>query len=122
MVHELSDEVQRALCKNVDWSREQPPEAVPPVLLILNYCPPGRQGLLSIAFDMTGGPKCWLTASKAREINGAGPRYHPDYRKFEHGGETFHPYSVESFPAEIFASSHALFTACRHLYEHAVLY
>ena len=121
MVNELSEEVKQALTANVVWHIAQPPEAVPPVLVILNYSSNGEDQLLSIAFDLTSGPKCWLTTRKIRGIGGVGPRYHQDYREFDCCGKTFYPYSVESFSPDIFRSSVALFSACRRLYAHAVL-
>ena len=121
VVHELTEEVEAALNSNVIWDIVQLPEAIPPVLLLLNYAPDKGDGLLSIAFDLTGGPKCWLTASQTRQINGQGPKYHSDYRKFECKGKAFYPYSVQSFPEDIFRCSVALFRTCRLLHAHAVL-
>ena len=120
MVHKLSAEVQDALNSNLLWDIAQPPEAIPPVLVILNYAPDRGDGLLSIAFDLTAGPRCWFTAPRACQINGDGPIYHLDYRRFEWKGMTFHPYSVQSFPQDIFSCSVALFRACRQLHAHAV--
>lgn len=120
MVQELSAEVQHALNSNVLWGITQPPDAIPPVLVILNYAPDGGDRLLSIAFDLTAGPRCWFTAPRACQINGDGPSYHSKYRRFEWKGKTFHPYSVQPFSQDIFNCSVALFRACTQLHAHAV--
>ena len=120
MVASVSEEIAEFLDSNYKWDEYQPVEAVPPVLVILNYAPDNSMEPVSIAFDLTGGPKCWLSKNSVRSINGHCPAYHLNYRKFEYERVTFHPYSVQPFESGIFSKCTNLIDACNQLHAHAV--
>ena len=91
------------------------------MFLIRDYSPSYDNPSLSIAFDLSDGPKCWLSTSQVRPINKRGPSEHEDYRRFRYNGTAFYPYSIRSLGLEVFTSIDALKLACWTLYQHAVL-
>ena len=95
------------------------PELEQPVLIVLDYSPSDDQTPLSIAFDFSCDPKCWLTVSKVCKIGDEGPSPHSSYREFDFEGRKFHPYSIEAFPSVIFEEIEEFQSACRCLYQHA---
>ena len=117
---ELSDEMVPALTERFKWFRGTVPELDEPELLIVfNYSPDVDKPLLSIAFDLSGGARCWLSAGTKKQGD-KGPNPHSDYRTFEHEGTTFLPYSITSFGTGIFADIQKLEAACKSLYQYAV--
>ena len=117
---QLSAAMKEKLDEFFDWTLTQVKVLESPVLLILNYSPSVDERPLSIAFDYGCGPKCWMTASKVREIAGVAPNPHGDYREFTCKGQQFKPYSIQSLPASIFEDINALREACHRLYRHVV--
>ena len=117
---ELAASMKRALTSQFRWYSGTVPELDDTeILIVFNYSPTFEEDPLSIAFDLFGGPKCWLNA-RVEIKGGKGPSSHPNYRIFEHEGETFHPYSIRAFGTEIFDDFAQLEAACRSLYEYAV--
>ena len=114
----LSVEMTEALNERFRWRRTNVSALENPILVVLDYSPGDDQRLLSIAFDLSGGPKCWLTESHVREIGGKGPNPHLDYKKFVFEGREFYPYSIVAFPQTIFQEIREFAAACRCLYGH----
>ena len=85
---------------------------------MLDYSPSDDQPPLSIAFDFSGGPKCWLSESRVRDIGNEGPKLHAAYRNFVFEGREFHPYSIIAFPQAIFEEIQEFSSACQCLYQH----
>ena len=111
--------MEEALNQHFNCKLTNVPELEQPVLIVLDYSPGIDQPLLSIAFDSSGGPKCWLTVSKVILIGTKGPSPHEDYKKFVFEGRKFHPYSITSFPKAIFDDIQQFTRACEILYQHA---
>ena len=116
---ELTSTMKEALDQHFNCKLANVPELEQPVLIVLDYSLSIDRPLLSIAFDLSGGPKCWLTASKVIQIGGDGPNPHEDYRKFVFEGQEFHPYSIKSFPKAVFEDIQQFRRACEVLYQHA---
>ena len=117
---ELSAEMVYALDERFKWYRGTVPELDEPELLIVfNYSPAIDRPLLSIAFDLSGGARCWMSV-RTEKKGDKGPNPHSDYRTFRCEGITFLPYSVTSFEMGIFANIQELETACESLYQYAV--
>ena len=116
---ELTTGMEEALNERFNWKLTNVPELEQPVLIVLDYSPSIDKPLLSIAFDSSSGPKCWLTVSKVILIDRKGPSPHEDYRKFVFGGRKFYPYSITSFPNAIFDDIRQFTRACEVLYQHA---
>ena len=111
--------MKEALNQRFKWKLTNVPELEQPVLIVLDYSPSIDRPLLSIAFDSSDGPKCWLTTSKVTQIGDNGPNPYEDYRKLVFEGQEFHPYSIESFPKAIFEDIQQFRRACEVLYQHA---
>ena len=116
---ELTSTMKKTLDQHFNWKLTNVLELDQPVLIVLDYSPSNDGHLLSIAFDSSGGPKCWLTASKVNEIGTKGPNPYEDYRKFVFEGQEFHPYSIQAFPKAIFEEIQQFRRACEVLYQHA---
>lgn len=116
----LSAEMKDALAGSFHWKLTNVPELESPVLMVFDYSPRNEPHLASIAFDYSGGPKCWLSESKVRKIGDEAPNPHPDYRMFVFDRRTFHPYSIQAFPPSIFEDIHEFKSACHRLYQHVV--
>lgn len=116
----LSEEMVRALNERFRWYRGTVPELDEPELLVVfHYTPDVDQPLLSIAFDLSGGARCWLSA-RTKKIGDKGPNPHSDYETFLCEGVTFLPYSIQSFGKGIFGDVQQLEAACESLYQYAV--
>ncbi len=116
----LSQEMKDQLDRSFNWRLTNVPELQPPVLVVLDYSPSSDQRPVSIAFDFTGGRKCWLSEQQVRRIDGRGPNPYMDYREFTFAGRRFHPYSIEAFPRDIFEDIKQFDNACWRLYQHVV--
>lgn len=117
---ELSDQMVQALDERFRWYKGTVPELDEPELLIVfNFAPDIDQPLLSIAFDLSGGARCWASARMKKEGD-KGPNEHSGYRTFEHEGTTFLPYSIKPFEKSIFKDVQRLRAACKSLYQYAV--
>ena len=117
---ELSDEMVQGLDERFKWYKGTVPELDEPELLIVfNFAPDVDKPLLSIAFDLSGGARCWASARMKKEGD-KGPNEHSQYRTFEYEGETFLPYSITSFGMSIFEDVQRLRAACGSLYHYAV--
>ena len=114
----LPPQMKEALDHRFNWKLTNVPELENPILAVFDYSPSDRQLPVSIAFDYSGGPKCWLSESSVREIDNNGPKNHPDYREFVLEGRQFHPYSIQAFPGVIFEDIDQFVRACRRLYHH----
>ena len=101
-----------------NWRITNVRELDSPVLIVLDYSPSTGQPPLSIALDVLGGPKCWMTASKVVAINHEAPRPHMDYRQFRFKGRLYYPYSITSLPQVIFENISEFSSTCRRLYKH----
>ena len=113
--------MKEALNESFKWKRTNVPELDNPLLIVLDYSPADNDPhLLSIAFDFSGGPKCWLTESTVRKIGNKGPDPHSNYRKFVFEKREFHPYSIKSFPPTIFQEIQEFKRVCQGLYEHVI--
>ena len=117
---ELSDQMEHALTEQFKWFKGTVPELDEPELLIVfNYSPHLGKPLLSIAFDLSGGARCWMSERTEKQGN-KGPNPHSDYRTFEHDGTTFLPYSITSLGTGIFVDVQKLEAVCESLYQYAV--
>ena len=114
----LSPQMRDALDHRFNWKLTNVSELENPVLAVFDYSPSDSQRPVSIAFDYSSGPKCWLSELLVREIDNNGPRYHPDYREFVLEGRQFHPYSIRAFLESIFEDINEFVSACRQLYQH----
>ena len=114
----LTTTMKEALDQHFNWTLTNVPELEQPVLIVLDYSPSNARLLLSIAFDFSGGAKCWLTASKVTKVGNAGPKPYNDYRKFVFKGQAFHPYSIKAFQRDIFDDIQQFRSACAILYQH----
>lgn len=116
----LSDTMKEALNQvAINWELVNISELDVPVLIVLDYSPSDNQPPHSIAFDCSGAPKCWITASKVCTINGNSPSIHPDYREFCFRNRKFYPYSIQAFSNTIFQDIREFKSACQALYQHA---
>ena len=115
----LSAQMKETLDQSFKWKLTNVPELENPVLIVLDYSPSDDQRPLSIAFDYSGGRKCWLSESKVSKIGDDGPKPYPKYRKFVFEGREFYPYSIVAFPQAIFDEFQEFAAACRCLYQHA---
>lgn len=115
-----AEETRKALEQSFNCKQINVSELDTPLLVVLDYSPSDNQRpLLSIAFDVLGRPRCWMTVSKVRDIDGKSPNRHEDYREFTYEGRRFHPYSIHAFPLSIFTDVEEFTFACRLLYAHA---
>ena len=44
------------------------------MLIVFDYSPRDNPNLLSIAFDYSGGAKCWMSEAQVCKIGGEGPK------------------------------------------------
>lgn len=117
----LSEEMISGLNERcIDWSIGNVPELDTPVMIVANYAPSYDLPSLSIAFDMAGQAKCWLSVPKVREINGQAPSRHDDYRNFCHKETSYYPYSIRPLEQTVFQDANELYRVCWILYQHAV--
>lgn len=117
---QLSVAMKEKLDQLFNWKLTQVKVLESPVLLIFDYSPSVSERPLSIAFDYGCGAKCWMTASKVREIAGVAPNPHEDYKEFTWEERQFKPYSIQSLSESIFEDIDTLREACRKLYRHVV--
>ena len=116
----LSARMKDALTQSFNWRLTNVPELENPVLIVFDYSPGDNANLLSIAFDYSGGAKCWMSEAQVCKIGDKGPNPHDDYRKFTHDAREFHPYSIRAFPQRIFEEIQEFRSACQRLYRHVV--
>ena len=109
-----------ALTQSFNWKLRNVPELENPVLFVFDYSPRDNPNLLSIAFDYSGGAKCWMSEDQVRKIGNKGPKPHEDYRKFTHDERKFHPYSIQPFPQTVFEEIREFRSACQRLYRHVI--
>ena len=114
----LQGQFKREISQYFDWRLTNVPELENPVLIVLEYSPRSDQRPISIAFDYSGGSKCWLSEPTVREINNDGPKPYADYKKFIFEERKFYPYSVQSFGQSIFIDIRKFKDACQSLYQH----
>lgn len=114
----LSPQMRDALDYRFNWKLTNVSELENPVLAVFDYSPSDSQRPVSIAFDYSGGPKCWLSELSVREIDNNGPKHHPKYREFVLEGRQFHPYSIQSLPRTIFEDIDEFVSVCQRLYRH----
>ena len=107
-----------ALNQYFNWRRTNVPELEQPLLIILDYSPKDDSPPLSIAFDYSNGPKCWLSESKVRKIGVIGPKPHSKYGQFTFEGRRFYPYSIVALPSNSFKDIQVLMSTCQQLYKH----
>ena len=117
---QLASAMKEKLDEFCHWCFTQIPALEGPILLILDYSPTAGERPLSIALDYGGGPKCWMTAEKMREIGGQAPNQHEPYQTFIWKGRQFKPYSIQSLSDSVFRDFEALKAVCRKLYRHVV--
>lgn len=115
---DLPEKMREALNQFFNWQLTNVPELENPVLIVLEYSPYDHQRPISIAFDYSGGPKCWLSEIKVKKIGDNGPKPHTDYRNFDFKERKFYPYSIEAFPITIFVDIEKFRSACWLLYQH----
>lgn len=115
---QLSTSMKEGLDRFFDWTLTHVPVLETPVLVILDYSPSAGQRPLSIAFDYGCGPKCWMTASRVRTIDGVAPNPHGDYKEFTWEGRKFKPYSIQRLSESIFKNVDELAAVCQRLYCH----
>ena len=114
----LSPEMALALDRRFKWKLTNVPVLEQPVLIVFDYGPSDEAPPLSIAFDLTGQAKCWLTETRLVKIGEKCPRHYPRYKGFVFEGREFHPFSVIAFPKATFCSVDTLVLACQSLYDH----
>lgn len=114
----LSADMTKALDRQFKWARTNVPVLEKPVLIVFDYSPGDDMPPLSIAFDWSGGPKCWLSETRLKKIGDKGPRFYPKYKTFKREAREFHPFSIQAFPRTTFANIDDFTRACRNLYEH----
>ena len=92
-----------------------------PVLAVFDYSPTDNDPPLSIVFDGELGPKCWMSESNVREINGNGPRLGAgNYGDYEYKGHQFYGFSIQAFSQSDFDDVDCVESICRRLYAHIV--
>ena len=116
----LSAKMEAALTRYFHWKLTNVPELETPVLIVFDYSPRDNPNLLSIAFDYSGGAKCWMSEAQVCTIGGEGPKPHGDYREFIRDGREFHPYSITPLPKTVFEDIQEFRAACQRLYPHVV--
>ena len=105
----------------LDWSIGNVQELETPVMVVRDYSPSYDMPSLSIAFDMAGRARCWLSVSEVQQIDGKSPSPHENYRHFVHQEIWYYPYSIRSLGLDIFQDANELYKACWILYRHAIL-
>lgn len=115
---QLSKETTEALDRLFKWKLTNVPVLEKPALIVFDYSPTDDRPPLSIAFDWSGGPKCWLSETQLIKIGDNLPKSHPKYKKFNFEGRDFHPFSIQAFPQAIFGNIEDFTLACQSLYEH----
>ena len=78
----LSEGMQRQLAQSFDWRLENVRELDSPVLMVLDYSPSNDRAPVSIAFDVSGGPECWLSESTVYDEGWMLPEGSPALRGF----------------------------------------
>ena len=114
----LSPEMTQALDRRFKWKLTNVPVLEKPVLIVFDYGPSDDAPPLSVAFDLAGRARCWLSETRLEKIANIGPKHHPDYNGFVFEQRQFHPFSVIAFPSAIFSDIDALIVACQSLYDH----
>ena len=114
----LSESMRDALNQRFNWHLTNVPELENPVLIILDFSPDETGGLLSVAFDTTAAPKCWMSEANVNLINGIGPKSHSDYKHFVFKERLFHPFSIKPLGTVIFQDIQKLSSVCNRLYRH----
>lgn len=102
------------------WKLANPPELDQPVLIVFDYSPSVEQCPICIAFDLSGGPKCWLSESQVFAIDGVMPNHHAGYRQFVFEGRKMYPYSIQALPGDLFTDINRFKSVCQSLYWHTV--
>ena len=74
----LSTEFREALDQSVKWQLTNVPELDNIVLIVFDYSPGNDHPPISIAFDCSGGAKCWMSRPKVKSINGNAPNPYSD--------------------------------------------
>ena len=115
---ELSEHIKKELTQRFNWKLTNISELDEPVLIVFDYSPSDQQPVVSIAFDLSGGNKCWITTEKVISINDDGPKAHLKYGKFTFETRNFHPYSIKVSSQEIFQDVSLLTSMCQRLYQH----
>ena len=116
----LSAKMKDALTRSFNWKLTNVTELENLVLIVFNYSPRDNPNLLSIAFDYSGGAKCWMSEAQVCKIGDVGPNPKRDYQEFVHDGREFHPYSIEPLPQTVFEDIQEFRAACQRLYQHVV--
>ena len=114
----LSAKMEDALTRSFNWKLTNVPELENPVLIVFDYSPRDNPNLLSIAFDYSGGAKCWMSEAKVCKIGDKGPNPYGDYREFIHDGRKFHPYSIEPLPQTVLEDIREFRSVFQRLYRH----
>lgn len=118
----LPEEFEEALNRCFNWHLTNVSELEGRVLIVLEYSPQDDQRPISIAFDYSGGPKCWLSEPQVKmlKVDGEdiGPARNETYRQFVFEERVFYPYSIQAFPQSIFENFQEFVVACRSLYQH----
>ena len=118
---DVSEDIKSELDCHFKWKHGNVQELDVPVLVLFSYAPSGQKRTLSIAFDCSGGAKCWLSETQLKKIGEKCPSHHPDYKTFILEDQVFHPFSVQPFPTTIFRNFNDLMRACHSLYDHIEL-
>lgn len=116
----LTEEMIDQLNHFFKWEQANRPELDQPVLIVVDYSPSAEHCPICIAFDLSGGPKCWLSVSEVYERYGEKPKFHPPYREFVFDGRRMYPYSIRAFAGDIFENIEHFKIACQDLYWHTV--
>lgn len=116
----LSARMEDALTRSFNWKLTNVVELENPVLIVFDYSPWDNPNPLSIAFDYSGGAKCWMSEDRVCKIGNEGPNSHADYREFVLDGRKFHPYSIRPLPQAVFENIREFSSVCRLLYRHVV--
>ena len=114
----LSAKMEDALTGSFNWTLTNVRELENPVLIVFDYSPGDNPNLLSIAFDYSGGAKCWMSEAQVFKIGEEGPNPHGDYGEFIYDGREFHPYSIQPLPQTVFEDIREFRSACQRLYQH----
>ncbi len=111
-------EMREALDRFFKWTLTNVSELENPVLIVLDYSPQDDGRPLSIAYDYTNGPKCWLSETKVRDLDSTGPNPNSNYRQFAFEGRRFYPYSIVPLSTTVFEDIEEFRSACLRLYHH----
>lgn len=95
------------------------PALAQPVLVVFDYSPTDNEPPLSIVFDGEFGPKCWMSESNTKYINGDGPRL-GHYGNYQFEGHQFYGFSIQPFSQSDFDDVDGIERICRRLYSHIV--